>query len=122
MTGMLPITAERLEQLRGFARIERDTILERRAREGVDPAVAVEDIPDVDDFVVSELRTELLEESGRLAEFGLARLAARAGGPDADEHRRNADRVEFELLREIAAASPELTVAVWRAGEHLSPE
>lgn len=122
MTPVLSVTPEQLERLRQDARLERDTILERRAREGEDPAVAVEEIPDVDDFVVLALRDDLLEHSGKLAEFGLARLAARAGGPEAEEHRRNADRVEFELLRTIAAAIPELTVAVWRAGEHLEAD
>lgn len=119
---MQPITPERLAELRADARLERDTILERRVRGGQDPAIAVEEVPEVDAFVVLTLRDELLEAEGRLAEFGLARLAARAGGPDAEEHRRNADRVEFELLRTIAAAAPDLTVAVWRAGEHLNAE
>lgn len=119
---MLPLTAERLAQLRGDAALERETMLERRVRGGQDPAIAVEEVPEVDDFVVHTLRDELLEADGRLAEFGLARLAARAGGPDADEHRRNADRVEFELMRQIAAAAPDLTVAVWRAGAHLAAD
>ncbi|MCW2289876.1 hypothetical protein EDF60_2753 [Leucobacter luti] len=122
MSAMLQVSADRLQQLRSDARLERDTILERRVRGGEDPAIAVEEAPEVDDFVVLALRDELLEDSGRLAEFGLARLAARAGGPEAEAHRRNADRVEFELLRIIAAAVPELTVAVWRAGEHLTTE
>lgn len=119
---MDPVTPERLAQLRRFGLLERDTILERRVRAGEDPAVAVEETPEVDEFVVYSLLEERLQESGQLAEFGLARLAGRAGGPDAEEHRRNADRVEFELLREIAAAAPELTVAVWRASDRLTTD
>ncbi|MBL3699710.1 hypothetical protein [Leucobacter luti] len=122
MSVELRVSAVRLERLRSDARLERETILERRVRGGEDPAVAVEEALEIDDFVVLALRDELLEESGRLAEFGLARLAARAGGPDAEAHRLNADRVEFELLRAIAAAVPELTVAVWRAGQHLTTD
>ncbi|WP_258566678.1 hypothetical protein [Leucobacter luti] len=80
MSAMLQVSADRLQQLRSDARLERDTILERRVRGGEDPAIAVEEAPEVDDFVVLALRDELLEDSGRLAEFGLARLAARAGG------------------------------------------
>lgn len=108
------LTTERLIRMRADARLERETALEHRAREGEDPAEAYAEAPEVDDLVVLALRDEMLEDRGRLAEFGLARLAAAAGGPDAEEHRRNADRVEFELLREIADRVPELTVAVWR--------
>ncbi|WP_053354056.1 hypothetical protein [Leucobacter musarum] len=115
----LHLTTERLVQLRSDARLERQTILEHRVRDGEDPAEAFAEVPDVDDFVVLALRDEMLEERGLLAEFGLARLAARAGGADAEIHRRNADRVEFELLREIALSAPPLTVAVWRAGQEL---
>lgn len=110
---MTTITTERLEQLRLFAKLERDTILEHMMRDGRDPAEAVAEVPSVDEFVVTALRDEMLEERGRLAEYSLARLAGRGTGPDAAEHRRNADRAEFELLREIAAGTPELTPAVW---------
>ncbi|MBL3687790.1 hypothetical protein D3248_12615 [Leucobacter zeae] len=105
--------ADRLAGLRDDARLERETELERRVRGGEDPAIATDEVPDVDELVVLALRDELLESRGLLAEFGLARLAARSGAPDAEEHRRNADRVEFGLLREIADSVPELTVAVW---------
>lgn len=111
--------SEQLKLLRSYARIERETALEARVRGGQDPSVAFEEVPEIDELVVLSLRAERLEERGQLAEFALARLAARAGGPDAAEHARNADRVEFEILREIAAEFPELTVAVWRAGDHL---
>ena len=115
----MELTTERLIRLRADARLERDTILEHRVRSGEDPAAAYAEVPEVDEFVVLALRDELLEDRGQLAEFGLARLAARAGGSDAAEHRRNADRVEFELLREIAASVPQLTVAVWRVSHRL---
>lgn len=115
----MAIHADRLQRLRSHARIERDTILEHRMRDGQDPAVALSEVPDVDDFVVFALRDEMLEDRGQLAEFALARLAERAGGADAPEHRRNADRVEFELLRVIAEQAPALTQAVWRVADQL---
>lgn len=107
------VTTARLEELRRFARIERDAILEHEGRLGEDPLATLARVPSVDEFVVHELRNELLEERGQLAEFEMTRLAARGSSADAAEHKRNADRVEFELLREIAAACPPLTVAVW---------
>ncbi len=113
------LTSERLEQLRTFARIERTAVLEMRGREGEDPLVTLASIPSVDEFVVHELRNELLEESGKLAEFAMARLAGQGTGDDAAQHRLNADRAEFELLREIAAGCPELTPAVWLVADRL---
>jgi len=113
------LAAARLPALRLDARLERDTELERRVREGEDPAIATVEVPEVDELVVLALRDELLEDRGLLAEFGLARLASRSGASDADEHRLNADRVEFGLLREIARAVPELTVSVWRLASGL---
>lgn len=115
----LSLTTERLIKLRADARLERQTTLERRVRGGEDPAIACAETPEVDDLVVLALRDEMLEERHQLAEFGLARLAARAGGPDAAAHQRNTDRVEFELMREIAAEVPELTIAVWRISDRL---
>ncbi|MCS3427243.1 hypothetical protein U746_2116 [Mycolicibacterium mucogenicum 261Sha1.1M5] len=116
------LTSERLQKLRDDARLERETILEYRVRGGQDPAVAYEEVPELDDFVVAALRDELLEDRGQLAEYGLARLAAQSSSADADTHRANADRVEFELLREIADSVPELAVAVWRAAGKLNVE
>lgn len=113
------LTPERLERLRAFARIERTAIMEHEGRQGADPLSTLAHLPSVDEFVVADLRDELLEERGQLAEFALARLASLGSGPDAPEHRRNADRVEFELLREIAAACPDLTVAVWQVAGRL---
>lgn len=116
------LTTEHLQKLRDDARLERLTILEYRVRGGEDPAVAFEQTPELDDFVVAALRDELLEHRGQLAEYGLARLAARSSSPDASAHQQNADRVEFELLREIAEAVPSLAVAVWRAAGKLDVE
>jgi hypothetical protein len=113
------MTTERLIKLRADARLERLTTLETLVRAGEDPATAYADTPEVDDLVVLALRDELLEERDKLAEFSLARLAARSGGPDAVAHRRNTDRVEFEIFREIAAEVPELTRAVWRLSARL---
>lgn len=113
------ISANKLRQLRSDAGLERQTMLEQRVRGGEDPAIAVAQVPEVDDLVVLALRDEMLEDRGQLAEFSLARLASRTEVEDAASHRRSADRVEFELLREIAAATPELTVAVWRASAEL---
>lgn len=112
-------STEQLERLRGFARIERMALLEQRGRLGEDPAESLAELPSVDEFVVRELRDELLGERGRLAEFLLARLAGQSSGPDAAVHRGNADRLEFELLREIAEAYPMLTSAVWHAAGRL---
>ena len=114
------VTSERIEQLRDLARAERDAILECRGREGEDPLVTLAELPSVDEFVVFELRNEILEAQGRLAEFSMARLAATGSSEDASAHRANADRVEFEILREIAADNPRLTVAVWAAVGRLS--
>lgn len=113
------IASERLEQLREFARIERTAIMEYEGREGEDPLTTLADLPSIDEFVVRELRDEMLESRGQLAEFSLARLAAMGEGDDATTHQMNADRVEFELLREIAEHNPELTVAAWAAAGRL---
>lgn len=113
------LTTERLLQMRDNARLERRTILEYRVRQGADIAQAYVDTPEVDEIVVLSLRDEMLEERGQLAEFGLARLAAASDADDAEVHRKNADRVEFELLREIAALVPELAPAVWHTAARL---
>lgn len=112
-------TSDQLATLRAYARLERETAMESLVRGGMDPATASEEVPQIDELVVYMLREDRLEELGLLAQYSLARLSARAGGPDADAHTRNADRVEFRILREIAAKFPELTIAVWRAGDRL---
>lgn len=115
----MKVTSERMAQLRGFARAERTAILEHQGRNGEDPLVTLAELPSVDEFVVRELRDEMLESRGQLAEFAMARLASRGSGAEAAEHGANADRVEFELLREIAAANPDLTIAAWEAAGRL---
>ncbi len=114
------VTAERIEQLRHFARIERTAVMELMGRRGEDPLKTLADLPSVDELVVRELRDEMLESRGQMAEFAMARLAATSSADDAAEHRANADRVEFELLREIAEHNPELTVAVWQVADRLA--
>ncbi len=114
------LTTERLQKLRADARLERFTFLEHRVRMGEDPAVAFDMVPEVDVLVVLALRDEMLEDRGQLAEWSLARLAAQSESEDAEVHRANADRVEFELLREIADSVPELTVAVWKSADRLN--
>lgn len=106
-------SSEHVEQLRRFARIEREAVMELRGRAGEDPLVTLAELPSVDELVVRELRDEMLETRGQLAEFMMARLAASGSGDDATEHQLNTDRVEFELLAEIAEAYPELSVAAW---------
>lgn len=115
----MTLSSDRLHKMRADARLERETALEARVRGGQDLSIAFDEVPDIDELVVQALRDEGLEERGQLAEYALARLAARAGGPDAAEYTRNADRVEFEILRDIVREYPELTVAVWRAGDRL---
>lgn len=115
----MKVTSERIEQLRSFARIERTAVMELRGRQGEDPLATLAELPSVDELVVRELRDELLEDRGQLAEFSMARLAASGSGEDALAHRANADRVEFELLREIADSAPGLAVGVWEAAGRL---
>lgn len=106
-------SSEHVEQLRRFARIEREAVMELRGRAGEDPLVTLAELPSVDELVVRELRDEMLETNGQFAEFMMARLAAGGSGEDANEHRMNTDRVEFELLGKIAETYPELSVAAW---------
>lgn len=113
------VTEAQLARLREIASIERNVILEHLGREGQDPAESLTIVPSVDELVVRELRDDLLEERGREAEFLLARLAGRSSADDAAEHRRNADELEFSLLREIAEACPALTAGVWEAAGRL---
>ena len=94
--------------------------MEREGRRGEDPLTTLEDLPSIDELVVRELRDEMLEERGQLAEFSMARLIASDVGDEAAAHRANADRVEFDLLREIAEGNPELTIAAWAAAGRLT--
>ena len=113
------VSEAQLGHLRDIARIERNAMLEHLGREGQDPAESLILVPSIDELVVRELRDELLEQRGRQAEFLLARLAGRSSADDAAVHRSNADELEFELLREIAASCPELTAGVWEAAGRL---
>lgn len=118
----MALTSARLLELRADAQLERETALERKVRGGQDPADAYDEVPSVEELMVFALRDEQLEARGQLAEFALAKLAARAGGPDAASHKQNADRVEFEILRAIALEAPELTVAIWGLGHRIELE
>lgn len=119
-TATVHITDQRLTELRTFARIERTALMERQGRRGEDPLLTLESLPSIDEFVVRELRDEMLETRGQLAEFAMARLIAQGEGDEAAIHRENVDDVEFGLLREIAEHTPELTVAVWAAAGRLN--
>lgn len=116
---MITITSEKLAQLRRYATIERDAILEHEGRQGEDPLTTLIWVPGVDEFVVREIENELLEERGELAEFTMARLAGRGTSADAPAHKANADAREIALLSEIAEACPELTPAVWTVAGRL---
>lgn len=113
------VTPERLLAMRDSARTQRNTMLEHRSRGGQDPAWVLSEVPEIDDLVVIALRDELLESRDQFADFSMIRFASRMDGPNADELRIAADRVEFELMREIAAAVPDLTAAVWRMSGRL---
>lgn len=117
---MIEITGEKIAELRRFAEIERDAILEHEGRQGEDPLTTLIWVPSVDEFVVREIENLLLEERGELAEFSMARLAGRGTGADAAEHKANADARELSLLSEIADAWPDLTPAVWRVAGRLN--
>lgn len=105
--------------MRYLAGIQRSAVLEQKGREGEDPLTTLTHIPSIDEFVVNELRLQMLEDRGLLSEFALARLAGQGTGDDADTHRRNADQAEFDLLREVAEEFPELATAVWMISDRL---
>lgn len=107
-----------LAQLRADARLELDVLIEHRARDGEDPWEFLHELPTVDELVVVSLRDTELDERGKTAEYELARLASRTSRADAADLRADADRLEYGILRDIAARHPELTRAVWSlAGE-----
>ena len=92
-------------------------MMETRGRHGEDPAVSMEQMLSIDGIVVLNLRDELLEHRGLLAEFNITRLMGRVPGPDGAKYGQMADDAEFDILREIALDCPPLTQAVWeRAG------
>nr|WP_202107268.1 hypothetical protein [Agromyces seonyuensis] len=80
-------------------------LIELRCRLGEDPWDFLPDLPSVDEQVVATLRESLLLEQQ------WANARARAHHPAARSG--EAQRFEYELLRGIALAHPELTSAVW---------
>ncbi len=89
-------TEERIEELRDNARIERTAKMEARGRAGEDPLATLTDLPSIDEYVVRELRDEMLEARGQLAEFAMARLIAQGDGAEAEIHRENSDLTGFK--------------------------
>jgi hypothetical protein len=81
-----------LEVLRAEASDELGTVVFERLRGGEDPWDFMEQLPSVDELVVLLLRAELI-------------LADDGRQPTAD--------VDYRMLRQIALAYPDLTVAVW---------
>lgn len=102
-----------LALLRSYARDELDVLIEHRCRAGEDPYVFLHELPTVDELVVAELHADALDSRGLTAEYALARHAGRSNLPDAERHRDNTERLDYELLREIALEHPELTTTVW---------
>ncbi|WP_127794776.1 hypothetical protein [Agromyces sp. LHK192] len=97
--------ATTLERLRQDARDELAALIELRCRLGEDPWVFLPDLPSVDEQVVATLRED------RLQDEHWSRARARAHHPTARQG--EAERFEFEILRDIAVDHPELSKAVW---------
>jgi len=102
-----------LALMRRNARDELDVLIEHRCRAGEDPYVFLHELPTVDELVVAELHADVLDARGLTAEYALARHAGRSGRADAELHRENTERIDYEVLREIALEHPELTRTVW---------
>ncbi|WGD37700.1 hypothetical protein [Lysinibacter sp. HNR] len=102
-----------IEFMRHNAQLEREALIEHRARGGEDPAEFMAEIPSVDELVVSTILSERMHVQGLAAEYSLARLAGKSSVHDASEHRHNADLLEAQMLHRIAQAYPELSTAVW---------
>lgn len=110
----MPQPGADLARLRRYARDELDVLIEHRCRAGEDPHVFLDELPTVDELVVAELKADALDERGLTAEYTLAKHAGRSDVPDAEAHRANVDKLEYDLLREIALEHPDLTTTVWR--------
>lgn len=110
----MDLTAVDLPKLRRDAHLERQSIIEHRARDGEDPWDFLPSMPTVDELVVAVLRDDALHDRGLAAQHAMARLAGYSSLDDAQDHKDNADHLEYEVLREIAQVHPELTRAVWR--------
>jgi len=97
--------ATTLDRLRQDARDELAALIELRCRLGEDPWSFLPELPSVDEQVVATLREDRLHS----ARWSIAR--ARAHHPAA--RHGDAERFEFEILRDIAIDHPELSTAVW---------
>ncbi|GAB3615530.1 hypothetical protein GCM10027416_00870 [Okibacterium endophyticum] len=107
-------SAEGLALMRRDARDELDVLIEHRCRAGEDPYVFLCELPTVDELVVAELHADALDARGLTAEYTMARHAGRSDRADAEHHRESTEKLDYELLREIALAHPELTTTIWR--------
>ncbi|QAY73372.1 hypothetical protein ET445_08465 [Agromyces protaetiae] len=97
--------ATTLERLRQDARDELSALIELRCRLGEDPWEFLPDLPSVDEQVVATLREERLhEDRWRVARARAHHPTARPG---------ELERFEYEILRDIALAHPELSNSVW---------
>lgn len=108
-----------IARMRADARLELDVLIEHHARDGEDPWDFLQELPSVDELVVVALRDDALDARGKTAEYLLARLASETSRSDAAALRSEADRLEYDILREIAYRHPELTPAVWRLAGQL---
>lgn len=82
-----------LEVLRAEARDELDTVVYERCRNGEDPWNFMDELPTVDELVVSLLRAESIV---------------------ADDSRLPGAVREYRILRQIGLDHPGLTTTVWR--------
>jgi hypothetical protein len=97
--------ATTLDRLRQDARDELAALIELRCRLGEDPWSFLPELPSVDEQVVATLREDrLLCDRWSIARARAHHPAARAG---------EAERFEFDILRDIAIDHPELSTAVW---------
>jgi hypothetical protein len=96
----IPRGGASLEVLRAEAAEERDTVIHERCLAGEDPWDFMEDLPTVDELVVSLLRADAIN-----ANDGQLPSAVR----------------DYRVLRQIALEHPALTQTVWRMLSHVSP-
>jgi len=82
-----------LEVLRAEARDELDTVILERCRSGEDPWDFMEELPTVDELVVSLLRADAIV---------------------ADDSRQPSAVRDYRILRQIGLDHPPLTRTVWR--------
>jgi hypothetical protein len=89
-----------LELLRAEAKDELDTVIVDRCRAGEDPWDFMDDLPTVDELVVSLLRSEYIV---------------------ADDSRMPGAARDYRILRQIGLEHPGLTTTVWRMLGGLDP-